>query len=49
MLTLGEMIVIGVLTGPLFLAAACGMLLALWSLLFIGLVIGNVAHRTRVL
>ena len=48
MLTLGEMIVIGVLTGPVFLVAACGMTLALWSLLFVGYVLGDVGRRTRV-
>ena len=48
MLTLGEMIVIGVLTGTALLAAACCMTLALWSLLCIGYVIGDVGRRTRV-
>ena len=49
MLTLLEMIIIGALTGPFFLAAACGILLALWSVIFIGRVGGGVARRTRVL
>ena len=49
MLTLLEMIMIGALTGPFFLAAACGILLALWSLIFVGHVGGEVACKTRVL
>ena len=47
MLTLQEMIVIGALIGPGLLVAACGMSLALGSLLLIWGVFGNVAYRVR--
>ena len=49
MLTLLEMIVISNLTGPGLLVAGCGILLALWSLVFTTHVIGEVALRARVL
>ena len=49
MLTLLEMTLIGVLIVPAFLAAGCGILLAMWSLIIIGARFGLVARRTRIL